>query len=1828
MGSPTDSTYFPSLDKCLQQEELLISWKAVFAALLRHDDNDSKNELLESFFSDSHTQKLLAKPYDPFSFTQNNTKAAFDAKVSNVSPKAASKSPYNVDEIKEDALWLSKEVQIDEVSALRITVLEWQSRDAAELQTRFSNEEAVSLRAAAGEINTESSNLLSIALTTTSKAFNAQPANEQEKRRLRSVQLYLSERQNLLACSRIIFQSAFQKAEQPQEGHSGRVPWVQRVSEQFLASQREKSPERFLNYCIQSLKSIFENIDNGSGWFKSEGGREDVEAEWLQSRIAEATHILEISLIILDYRRETRSNANVIEWFRLMASYQFFEKFGHPEPEVQTLISAFQALVSVVSLSMLDCRNAIASIVDEVEASDEEEPVASYVSDTQTVTAVHEILFNSASELSMIASPAVLAWSLILLNMDAVVTQNREMQAHALEDSDGFRSSVGTGPEGGRFAESIESIMSAHQRENPIQVMASCALDVASVFDILSKLATTFGASSSANLRGVFDSRVRIMILDLIRASTQLVDYNSDAVTAVLAALNGSATPWDHKQAQSKNAAENPVAYFLEDDYMAEQFLTAAASRFPFESLPFLKFARAISTCDLWHENGVPAAVKLIDTRTSFTFTLPSDFRDYQTAHEEDNLNSVELTDDISLFKTRANRRLMYAGSRALSFEEQASAEFSISAGTAGRIITDKSPKVAMWFHEYSGLKYLGKLLETGISGAEFVDAITGVPASSEDMIEIISMLTNLLQTCVRMSDESGAVGDADGAAHKILELASDGLDRNRDIVSVVFSIFEEELERQATASGNDSDLELLTACMHFLCALVSVLPGRVWPLIGRSGLLDQDGRVGRITSIISNVELLRTTYDFSISCVHLFDALVEDSAVYAVLRKSGSDPGKDIANVEDLGTGLPDHVLSKSLASYTKTLLMLFEDACNWRFAIPEQRLLLAKSIPNVLNKVICYYYGVGDIPPQSSILVSALGASADLILNTFLSPTSGLLRFQPLFRGFLDGFATPDMTVQTKSLALWIDQVKSITSFTTTIIKAGALIERFDSQLATQLFKVSPLIARLYALHDEYKLPVVKLLDALVIYASSGNKEPPSLLGHLGQDTAKHFLSLLMKLGRPLGDEEHITAIWHLFSAVVSNRQQWFSIYLLTGKKPKDSLKKVDGQNTATSESTPLARIAFDELQRIQKLPLPQAVAVLEFVSLAQNFWPWALKDVSTSSSYMEALADYANGLKPLSASANEEQSIEAAYHARIAAYIAEIIAMQLYHDRQLGDTSQVKKLLPKLGYYKACAVSAPAYNSSLHGNLKKNLEARYPGCSLQCFKRTRLVERALGRGYFYNLDLADKVLRFRQAWRGKKGDGMTQELVKANINLSIVDTQISLLQGWKMLATELSNSLNGEADVKAAVVDLSINIAEKCLVANARSQLPENVFARLDQTRADFALNLLQKISQTNANTDGLKALLPFAWRAIVSVDTTFELALEAGAEAAIYYRTLLKILFLVLRVHVRDKNMSQKELRETHRDQIEATAPQLTIALEIMDKIIGQGFHDLASAIHAESEAIVPDDIALITALLQSCLLIPGIESRTSQIQAILTAHDTARKATSLFSWADRLAIEGDPIYGELSILFLLELSTIPEIAERLAVEGILGHLSSAPLTVYMRKANVGPLSESIGAQRCYSIWTRGMLPLLLNLLARLEGAIAGEIAIFLNQFPNLLQQAESALDMAERTLARSRHVTRISLLQVSEIQSIALIVLILKSCRTQVGGIPEVPFDSAGVLESVETWLSRRQVLSQRIIAFGTREAELEKRGELEPKIVEELEDLKAVLVEMNEGNGN
>jgi nuclear pore complex protein Nup188 len=199
------------------------------------------------------------------------------------------------------------------------------------------------------------------------------------------------------------------------------------------------------------------------------------------------------------------------------------------------------------------------------------------------------------------------------------------------------------------------------------------------------------------------------------------------------------------------------------------------------------------------------------------------------------------------------------------------------------------------------------------------------------------------------------------------------------------------------------------------------------------------------------------------------------------------------------------------------------------------------------------------------------------------------------------------------------------------------------------------------------------------------------------------------------------------------------------------------------------------------------------------------------------------------------------------------------------------------------------------------------------------------------------------------------------------------------------------------------------------------------------------------------------------------------------------------------------------------------------------------------------------------------------------------------------------------------------------AEHLAIEGILGAIASASITSHLRRTGVSPFADSTGLQRCYSIWVRGILPLLLNLLDAVQASIASEVGVFLSQFRSLLSASETAFSAPEssRLSALSGSSTQrfITLSTCSELHSLALIFYILNGFRNGFAEpqIPDLKWDAAGVLENVEFWLGSQGLLRERILPLGERETEMYKKkngdgkSALELKVLDELRGIRDVL---------
>ena len=422
--------------------------------------------------------------------------------------------------------------------------------------------------------------------------------------------------------------------------------------------------------------------------------------------------------------------------------------------------------------------------------------------------------------------------------------------------------------------------------------------------------------------------------------------------------------------------------------------------------------------------------------------------------------------------------------------------------------------------------------------------------------------------------------------------------------------------------------------------------------------------------------------------------------------------------------------------------------------------------------------------------------------------------------------------------------------------------------------------------------------------------------------------------------------------------------------------------------------------------------------------------------------------------------------------------------------------------------------------------------------------------------------------------------------------------------------------------------------CLNANTENQLPEVIFERLAQSRADLAFTLLQRLLEVKSTEVDVKAILLVAWNTLRRHDSNMGSALTG--DDANYHRVLLKILYLALQPHIlgagsvppEDLNASTVK-GSTARSQ---SRSNVQVGLEVLSTVVAQGFRSLTVILHDSPTLVYPFDFSLITAILRSVLHIPNLIHNTAHLISAFSDSQTARCASTLLSWADQLATNGDPIYGELSIMFLLEMSSVPALAESLAVEGVMSQILSTNLIRVLQTKAFGPFDQPT---RMYGIWSRGVLPLLLNLLHAVGPPIAAEVSAALNQFPNQLARASNTFTSSPRTSAKDP-TGYITLGMASEALTLSLIATILQAFREAGASaalvpseIEEVKWDRGQVKEEVEGWLQRRGALSEKVVPSDEKEERWSKQkptsaaggneNRLEERVVDEMQEILGVL---------
>jgi len=743
-----------------------------------------------------------------------------------------------------------------------------------------------------------------------------------------------------------------------------------------------------------------------------------------------------------------------------------------------------------------------------------------------------------------------------------------------------------------------------------------------------------------------------------------------------------------------------------------------------------------------------------------------------------------------------------------------------------------------------------------------------------------------------------------------------------------------------------------------------------------------------------------------------------------------------------------------------------------------------------------------------------------------------------------------------------------------------------------------------------------VLLLITALVDCAAKTTTEPPSLLSQLGQENSKNFLSIISDTDlTATGDEELATKVWNLCTSIISGRQQWFATYLLTGDTPSSTMR-IKPTDQARTESKALLSVALDSLAGIRtasnKTQMARIIAELRFVAAAQSQWAWVTDTIRKHPLFVRNITKFVDNMQMSTAGSTISSGADEPLTASL---IADILAIFLYNSRHMGDVSGVKIVTSHLNFFKEQGVAVPKYSSSLHTHLKKNFSQKFPGCEVDNFKRV-IGSLKFGPDYYYGIDFASRLLGARFV-----DGGFADEFSRANINLSLVQSQVLLLNSWKTLAIELSASLTEETSLQK---QLAI-VARDCLVANAESNLPEIIFDQLRMKRVDLSLIIVQRLVTAKSGTPHVNDLLETTWATIRACGHDMDSAFSGPTTE--YYRALLKILLLTIQFHTfaTPPPASSTNNRRPATLSTDLPAQTASILLEITTQIIAKGFCSLATQLHEDPTIVLPSDISLLIALLQSILRIPSISPLHSQLALRLSDSNCTRYAIALFSWSDRITVENDdPVYGHLSISFLTEMSHIPSMAEFLAAEGLLSQLASANLMSYFRRqGGIGPLDTP---QRLHTTWARGLLPLTLNMLVAVGESFAAEATAFLNSFPEQLARSAETLNLN----AASRVVVLDS---AAELHNLALLAMILGRFRVSPvatagaggGDVPELAWDWAGVKADLESALApgRRETLRGRIVPVSEAEVGLLRLGpgdggggcenRLEERVVAELE---------------
>jgi len=1640
----------------------------------------------------------IHRPSPSFEPASPASQKQLEAATAAINVPPSSDQYYDISQIKCDASFLSTELKLDQVQALRVVLLEWQNRPLLHLQAGYSEAELASLRDVyASQVAFDADFESTTFVLRDEDEFKTDSA-----RRRRQIFIHFQE---CIGLSRtwLVLQDA-------------------ELANQLSLATTPESASPFPNIascidqCMDLLVKQLDEYGQGPQWDVID---QDSDYLWQTGHLFYAQSLMQI--VIAQVRAmPTAPREPLRQWFQVMGDLVYLSTLEPSPLLTPDHLAQLHHLVALTTLTFVDPASTIHQL--------DNDPQHHWMQDTNLVSDVHQNLSNAVDAECMQATPAAYAWALLLSKVRNDVTEARDRRdspvvQRAIDTYDtatGRRASIPASVQHSLFEDITDAVVSASPLTDPIGVVLKHTIEALHVADLLADMATFSGFDLLPVTRL---ERQKLLQEVIVTGTTYLPaseTYGSAVLTPQFALLEpANPTP------SARNEVLNTCTAFLNTDALLQDILDVAASRFPFEAIPFLRLCRELAQAEIFN-NGTQYITYRLQTLRSFTHNATGAFESYHTIREDENLNLVALDQNIFAFPTETNRLLTQG--------QVNQTALVIPADTQGEVVSEQNPPIVRWQFDYSGLHLIGDWLERHRNGKLY--EVTSPHESTSDVVtEIILLLANLMTTTMSSTNEADKRSSEVDA---IIREVSASLISRTDVIGLVFDILEQELQSYRRRPANTFDTDVLCATIIFARAVLKAKPAQFWQLIAKTSMVDLHGGSGLLYTVISGVESLSGYAPLT----EVLCQLYQEMPVSALRRLSSSNETQQwrskystslLNNTEKTYDGV--------LRGMTQNMLEIFESVGQWKTLPLGQEPRIIASLSASFAQILQYRHGIGS--PLSK-LTACFGPAANLIIERLRPASADDARSGPIATHLLDSVSLiPSFSSTTERDACRT----SLLHLSNVIVDAANAAELPGSGLEPTLLDLSPVFVRnLYISHHADRNITYELLQSLLNVAVV--QKPVSLLGHLGSTSSIDFLDVLGMAASSANTGTAVNA-WNVLNLLISKDQQWLSIVILTGSIP-DKQGNAPESHRGAYRGKLFADRAIDLLSKIDSArkssELDVARSVLKFMVTAQQNWSWTLTMMRSRQEIFTSLIHY------VTKSTDEQHNTSGAERRMICALITDLASVHLQYAKSVRDLKLMKVFIPLLNWLTTNAVDVAGYNTSLHANLAKNFASKF-GLDLDNFKNNRL-NRSEDSDY-YDVETANVVLVGNSAWRvGRRRPQSTDqsyssEVERANDNLRNVESELVLLHSFQSLCIEHAAFFVQDHGIQVTMA----HISQRCLQANTQKYPAEQLFDDLLQSRANIALALMQRLVEKKCHGSDYRQLLKPAWESALFRNGNYEQAIASGDIT--YWRTSLMVVLLALQFHLGSGWKPLASHTPKAADLLKHSNSIIPEVVEIATVVIAQGISTIVSTMQEQKQAemqqqtqvdkvdIGTKDIGLVLSFLEVILRMARLPDFASQLSERLIGMDATGSAMKLYMWSHLLAseeTENDPVHAIYAMRLLVALSTLPTVAEELAVEGLLNQILTARVTQVLQKVpdGVTNLDKRPHCQVLYTIWAEGILPLSLNLLNAVRAPVAAEISVFVNAFSSQLIRASTAFQPRDGqfiTLTQAKEVATLSLL---------------------------------------------------------------------------------------------